>query len=303
MKFVAVIVLAASALGVCRAQPVQDLKYWAERAQQIHVGMRREDVERILPPYVPPEGGYTAKTGFTSSSQGVTYTVAPGYTVIVFYDYTGIPRDADDQASQHYSPDNRVLEPVKIWPAAVSEQRQVIMAGLAKALAAKDATAITAVRLEIEAIPPRAYVEKSSRAVRDTKLRLWLATLQKVDATQDKSFDPNDRGFINIAPPAGRGGKQHTFISGMSPDDIKDPEVREEYKRMIAANAAKIERYSRRVVLYNARWDWIRTVEYFRRDQYDDSAEDTATIAQLVVAEIKDPALKKEVSALLMVKK
>lgn len=130
-----------------------------------------------------------------------------------------------------------------------------------------------------------------------------LAALHRVAAVQDPTFDPNDRGFINITPPRRKGSIPQTIISGMPPDDIKDPEIREEYKRMIAANAAKIKRYNAKRPLYDARWDWIRTVEFFRRDQYDDNAEDVNTIAQLVDLEIKDPALKKEVTELLAVKK
>ncbi len=105
----------------------------------------------------------------------------------------------------------------------------------------------------------------------------------------------------NVTPPMSKDGRG--YDSGISPDSIRDTDVRNEYKRMLVANATKAERYAKQKALYNARWDWIRTVEFFRRDQYDDNAADVNTIAQLVDLEIKDPALKKEVTELLAVKK
>lgn len=301
MKFVVVTLLAVSGLTAGFAQPVQDLTFWMERVAQVRTGMRREEVERILPPYIPPGGGYGAGTTINGGAQGVTYDIAPGYTVIIFYDYTGIPRDATGRALQYQSPDNRVLAPVKLRPTRASELRQVLLAELAAALATYDAGLINAARSEIESILPRAHVERASRAVRDAKFQLMLAALQKANAVDDKSFDPNDVPMANMAPPRGSDGR--LYDSGISPESIKDPAVREEYKRMLAANSLKAVSYNRRVVLYNARRDWIRIVEEFYRDQYDGGVDDTNAISQLVAAEIKNAALEKEVTELLAAKK
>ncbi len=178
-----------------------------------------------------------------------------------------------------------------------------MLAKLDSALAAKDSALINTARREIESLPPRAHIDKANGKEYVAKFQLMLAALHKVAAVQDPDFDPNDRGFINITPPMRKSSIPQTIISGMSPDDIKDPQVREEYKRMIAANAAKIERYNAKRSLYNAREDWIRVIEEFRMVFFGDSAEDVNTIARLVDLEIKDPALKKEVTELLTVKK
>jgi len=301
MKFVILIFLVVSGLTTGFAQPVQDLKFWTDRVAHVHAGMRREDVERILPPYIPSGGGYGATSTISGGAQGVTYDIAPGYTVIVFYDYTGVPRDVTGKALQYQSPDNRLLAPVKLRPTGVSELRQVMLAELDAALTAKDAALITAARMEIESIIPRANVERASRALRDAKFQLMLAALQKVDAADDKSFDPNDLPMVNIGPPRGRDGR--TYDSGISPDSIKDPVVREEYKRMLAANAAKAARNAPRAALYGARMDWIRSVAGFCRDQYDGEVDDRDTINRLVAAELKSAALKKEFSELLVARK
>lgn len=82
--------------------------------------MRREEVERLLPPYSdlvtknePRPHGYIMTT-ISGGAQGVAYQVAPGIQVLVFYDYTGVPRDANGQAMRHDSPDNRVVELPKV---------------------------------------------------------------------------------------------------------------------------------------------------------------------------------------------
>lgn len=74
-----------------------------ECVNRIQVGMRREEVEGILE-FGYLAAGYNATTTRTGSSQGVVYRVAPGYRVVVFYDYTG--------GSNH--PDNRVRHPARL---------------------------------------------------------------------------------------------------------------------------------------------------------------------------------------------
>jgi len=301
LKFAAVIILSFAGLAVGFAQPVQDLKYWQERAAQVQVGMRREEVERILPLYIPPGGGYGAATTITGGAQGVTYNIAPGYRVILFYDYTGIPRDATGKALQYQSPDNRLLEPVKLRPTGVSELGRVLLAELDSALVTNDYGLISAARFELEAIIPRTHFEKADQAIRDAKFQLLLAALQKIDAAEDKSFDPKDVPMANMAPPQGKDGR--LYDSGISPDSIKDPEVRAEYQRMLAANSVKAARYNRQWKILSARRDWLRIVEEFRWDQYGGGVDDTHTIVLLVAAEIKNTGLRKEVTELLAAKK
>jgi len=78
---------------------------WQTRIEQIHVGMKRGDVERILPPCCwSPHHSI-----FSGGAQGVTYWVDPHWKVSILYDYTGIPRDSSGQALSHESAENKVL--------------------------------------------------------------------------------------------------------------------------------------------------------------------------------------------------
>ena len=120
MKFI-VVALAALALSGCQTQSEAQLKVWTERVNQITVGMRRAEVERILPPYVAPKSnpelaryGYWIEGTISGGAKGIQYYVSPGYKVTVFYDYTGIPRDATGRALSTDSPDSRVIQPVEL---------------------------------------------------------------------------------------------------------------------------------------------------------------------------------------------
>jgi len=299
LKFAAVIILFFAGLAVGFAQPVQDLKFWEERAAQVQVGMRREEVERILPHYVPPGGGAGEFALISGGAQGVTYNISPDYKVILFYDFTGIPRNATGQ--QFRSQDNRLLAPVKLMPTWTTEQRQVLLAKLDAVLATYDAAMLGALLGEIAAVTPQNHFENAHRIMRDSKFQLLLAALQKIDAAEDKSFDPKDVPMANMAPPQGKDGR--LYDSGISPDSIKDPEVRAEYQRMLAANSVKAARYNRQWKILSARRDWLRIVEEFRWDQYGGGVDDTHTIVLLVAAEIKNTGLRKEVTELLAAKK
>ena len=89
----------------------EDLNRWNERMAQVHVGMRREDVERVL--MIDAAGaGYSGETTITGGAQGVRYPVASDYSIIVFYDYTGSTHLNGSHSSR--SPENRVIEAPKL---------------------------------------------------------------------------------------------------------------------------------------------------------------------------------------------
>jgi hypothetical protein len=103
--------------------PAAILKLWTTRVDLIHVGMRREEVERILTsPAAGYFAGYVRATTITGSSQGIIYYVAPGLWVTVFYDYTGVPRDSTGRSLAHESPENRVIAPPKLEQRSANER-------------------------------------------------------------------------------------------------------------------------------------------------------------------------------------
>ena len=100
--------------------PNPNLIDWEGRAKQIQIGTRRAEVERLLPEYWRPPitvedrrrfGTVTVGVG---GGQSVSYRVSETVTVIVSYDYTGVPRDALGTATGYSSPENRVVAPVRI---------------------------------------------------------------------------------------------------------------------------------------------------------------------------------------------
>lgn len=107
MKFLgsAVVVVLLSA---CQAHGPSELDLWTQRVDQIKVGMRREEVEKILK---VPRYGYGPSTTITGGAQGCVYDVSTEYSVTVFYDYTGATRDGAGVALSTSSPDNRVIGP------------------------------------------------------------------------------------------------------------------------------------------------------------------------------------------------
>lgn len=69
--------------------------------------MRRNEVERILPPLLIGTRSGTSM-GWYQSDQ---YFVAPHFSVLIVYDHSGSPRDSEKVVSQNLSsPENRVIE-------------------------------------------------------------------------------------------------------------------------------------------------------------------------------------------------
>jgi hypothetical protein len=93
---------------------------WEGRAREVHIGMRRSEVERLLPSYWrPPVAGedfrrFATTTTITGGGQGVRYHVGEDVVATVHYDYTGVPRDNSGTATSYSSPDNQVTAPVQI---------------------------------------------------------------------------------------------------------------------------------------------------------------------------------------------
>ena len=75
---------------------------------------------------------------------------------------------------------------------------------------------------------------------RRERVKLWLHLIHRLEVEKDKNFDPNDLPLLNVTPPEG----VPVRFSGMSPDLIKDPQLRAEYEKAIEANAKKMKYYN-----------------------------------------------------------
>lgn len=90
---------------------------WERQMRRISLGMRREHVEQLLPPYNPAQ----TKTTFgivpysscvklsTSDKQTILYYVSEGWRVCISYDYTGTQNTPANVRPNYSNPDNRVV--------------------------------------------------------------------------------------------------------------------------------------------------------------------------------------------------
>jgi hypothetical protein len=84
---------------------------------------------------------------------------------------------------------------------------------------------------------PLVIDEAAWKTLRKQKAELWLAVRRRVVSSIDPTFDFDDLPFINVPTPKGSGAR-----AGSSPESIKDPKLRAEYKAAIARNSEKIQR-------------------------------------------------------------
>ena len=126
------------------------------------------------------------------------------------------------------------------------EQSQTIVAG---ALPYVDAVPVS---LAMDLVTQMSYsldldsrplTPQSEAAYRNTfveyRLRVWRRIVGEIDPTW-KEGDPKNEAFLNISPPDGG-------PSGVAPDSIKDPEIRQAYEKMLAENSRRMERNNQQI--------------------------------------------------------
>ena len=79
---------------------------------------------------------------------------------------------------------------------------------------------------------------------RNTKAKLWLHALQRLERETDRNFNFSDHPTMKVMPPQGTG-----LPAGVAPEAIKDPKMREQYQAAIDANAKKAREYDRQYML------------------------------------------------------
>jgi hypothetical protein len=79
-------------------------------------------------------------------------------------------------------------------------------------------------------------------------LRLRIEVIKAIDSAIDRAFDPGapeNRAFINVAPPVTPTNPPGPTASGMDPAGIADPMARKAYEEAIAKNSKKIAKINR----------------------------------------------------------
>lgn len=119
-------------------------------------------------------------------------------------------------------------------------------------------------------------------------LRQTLQVLQFCDQARDKNYDVKtaDRGTINVSPPMLPG--RRPYMSGVAPECIEEPEVRQAYIEKLAENQRKCKKYDRESRLEETLNRGIREVragvESFPKDS-PDSKIIISTIASAITNE------------------
>ena len=106
-KLILVLALVLSA-GLCGCSTSsRDLHKWQAKAAQVTVGMTREQVKAILPPWQPPDLSNTLGTPeVTANGKSMCYSVSEYTQVCLLYDHIG----------GEYSNSNRLTLPVCVLP-------------------------------------------------------------------------------------------------------------------------------------------------------------------------------------------
>ncbi len=129
---------------------------------------------------------------------------------------------------------------------------------------------------------------------RRAKLELWLKAIDTLDQVIDPSFDPNDVPQINVAPPNGV-----ALDAGVSPSEIKDDKVREQYEAAIRANAAKAESYRLQQKARELVRDWSGRVSVYVGSQYSSDGPDVDEVNRLIETHVSNKARKQELKGML----
>lgn len=126
--------------------------------------------------------------------------------------------------------------------------------------------------------------EDAGKSMTQKKMSLIFSLLN----VMDKYYNPNyEKPQINIAPPVHDGV---IYDSGISPDSIKEPDIRAEYEKAIAENKKKIEIANFQLKLGEQRKTWITyTVEYIGQ-----TCKDKKKIDKLIDDNITSETTRKE---------
>lgn len=144
--------------------------------------------------------------------------------------------------------------------------------------------------VEFLSMDPPDITQEAWKRLRAEKAALWLATWQRIVASVVPGFDFADLPMVNVAPPDAAG-----LRAGISPDDVKDPRLRAEYEKAIAANSAKTIRFSEQYWLQQNAPPFRASAERYLVRAYSRPPNDLAELERLLVKHVNDAAVRKRI--------
>jgi hypothetical protein len=128
-------------------------------------------------------------------------------------------------------------------------------------------------------------------AERRAKAKRWMVPWDRTEAALDLHFDENkDLPVLSVTPPSGTG-----LPTGVSPDAIRDPALRAEYKQAIEENRrrAGYRREQRR--LRDLKRVFTPSVIRFFREAYAIPPYDDAELEEFLSRHIAEPELREQI--------
>ena len=107
----------------------------------------------------------------------------------------------------------------------------------------------------------------------------------------DPDWDPNEK----LLSPSGVGAMMRLPRSGMSPESIKDPQLRAEYEAALEANQKKIERYTEQNRLHNWLKRFPRHAEPYIINAYSKAPFNLEELKQYLDKYIADEKTRKRI--------
>lgn len=158
--------------------------------------------------------------------------------------------------------------------------------------------ALAGVGMAIATLPIEGEKESAKwMSLRQAHFDLWLTAFNHIDTLIDPTFDLQDKKNIpkiNVMPPG------WTINSGASPDSIKEPALRDEYKRRIEENHKKTLKYNTQSFLQKIDADWSKMVTKEIQFLYDfGNKNDVPELTAAVEKTLTNPARKEKMKKLI----
>lgn len=128
-------------------------------------------------------------------------------------------------------------------------------------------------------------------AQRVEETKLWLHALQRLNKEIDPNFNLSRRYLPYINPPPG----YENFPSPVSPEVIKDPQVRAKYAAALAENVHKSEEYAKQRYLRDLHQLFTPFVEKYLTEAYSTPPYNTEELTQYLNLYVQDEAFKNKI--------
>lgn len=149
---------------------------------------------------------------------------------------------------------------------------------------AKDFKKVMVLHKPIQDFKEKDDAKLTRKQIRALKLNLRLVLLNTFDNNFDPAFNAGENIGRYVRPPSGVG----QFFSGMSPEVIKDPKLRREYKDAIKKNEEKIANYTFQTWIRRRKPRLLKEIAVYVIQKYSTEAQDIGEVTKAINTFISD---------------